>query len=86
MSFVAEPGAQRLAASGVRHGAVQLRRWQGAPQMADVYAARADAEAALVACGVASDGLQVLPPVADWYHPGRAVCWRATPNSQWRFR
>ena len=70
--LAAEPGAQRLAASGVRHGALQPRRWQGAPQMADVYAARADAEAALAACGVAGDGLQVLPPVADWYHPGRA--------------
>ena len=68
----ATPGAQRLAASGVRHGAVRPRRWQGAPQPADVFAARADAEAALAACGVAAESLQLLPPIADWYHPGRA--------------
>ena len=66
------PGAQRLAASGVRRGHHAPRRWQGAPQPVDGFGARADAEAALAACGVEASSLQVLPPQSSWYHPGRS--------------
>ncbi|MDC0148589.1 phenylalanine--tRNA ligase subunit beta [Alphaproteobacteria bacterium] len=66
------PGAQRLAASGIRRGHSAPRRWQGAPQLVDGFEARADAEAALAACGVDASSLQVLPPQSPWYHPGRS--------------
>ena len=71
-----EPGAQRFAAAGLRAGLATPKNWRGAAQSVDAYQARADAEAALAACGVAIDGLQVLPIPADsgidWYHPGRS--------------
>ena len=66
------PGSQRQAASGVRRGFAAPRRWQGAPQEVDGFGARADAEAALAACGVDAASLQILPPVSPWYHPGRS--------------
>jgi phenylalanyl-tRNA synthetase beta chain len=70
------PGAQRFAAAGLRAGLAQAKNWRGAAQNVDAYQARADAEAALAACGVAVEGLQVLPIPAesgiDWYHPGRS--------------
>jgi phenylalanyl-tRNA synthetase beta chain len=70
------PGAQRFAAAGLRAGLATPKNWRGAAQSVDAYQARADAEAALAACGVAIDGLQVLPIPAesgiDWYHPGRS--------------
>ena len=76
----ATPGAQRFAAAGLRSGSgagpAATKNWRGAPTGLDAYAARADAEAALAACGVAPDGLQVLPinrdSDIDWYHPGRS--------------
>ncbi len=70
--IAAEPGAQRVAASGVRHGADKPRRWQGQAVPVDAYQARVDAEAALAACGVLARDLQILPPMANWYHPGRS--------------
>lgn len=70
------PGAQRFAAAGLRAGLATPKNWRGAPQSVDAFQARADAEAALAACGVAINGLQVLPIPAesgiDWYHPGRS--------------
>ena len=70
------PGAQRFAAAGLRAGLATPKNWRGAAQSVDAYQARADAEAALAACGVAINGLQVLPIPAesgiDWYHPGRS--------------
>ena len=72
----ATPGAQRYAAAGLRAGMAAMKSWRGAPQAVDAYAARADAEAALAACGVATAALQVLPVSPDsgidWYHPGRS--------------
>ena len=72
----ATPGAQRFAAAGVRAGAAQLKSWQAEAQPVDAYQARADAQAALAACGVETGALQVLPipedSGIDWYHPGRS--------------
>lgn len=72
----ATPGAQRFAGAGVRAGAAQLKNWQAAGQQVDAYQARADAEAALAACGVDVSALQILPIDPswgiDWYHPGRS--------------
>jgi phenylalanyl-tRNA synthetase beta chain len=72
----ATPGAQRFAASGLRAGWAQAKNWRGAAESVDAYQARGDAEAALAACGVNPEGLQILPIPEDmgidWYHPGRA--------------
>ncbi len=72
----ATPGAQRFAAAGLRAGLATPKNWRGAAESVDAYQARADAEAALAACGVAADGLQILPIAEDseisWYHPGRS--------------
>ena len=71
----ATPGAQRFAVAGLRAGHAP-KSWQGEAQAADAYRARADAEAALAACGVRPEGLQILPIAEatgiDWYHPGRS--------------
>ena len=56
----ATPGAQRFAAAGLRAGLGGVKTWTAAARPVDAYAARADAEAALAACGVATDTLQVL--------------------------
>ena len=72
----ARPGAQRLAAAGLRAGLAQVKNWRSAAQSIDAYQARGDAEAALAACGVNPQGLQILPigeeSGIDWYHPGRS--------------
>ena len=72
----AMPGAQRFAAAGLRAGLAQVKNWRGAAQSIDAYQARGDAEAALAACGVNPQGLQILPigedSGIDWYHPGRS--------------
>ena len=72
----AAPGAQRFAAAGLRAGLAQAKNWRGATQSFDAYQVRGDAEAALAACGVHPQGLQILPidenSDIDWYHPGRS--------------
>jgi len=72
----AMPGAQRFAAAGLRAGLARPKNWRGAAMRVDAYQARGDAEAALAACGVVTDGLQILPigedTGLDWYHPGRS--------------
>ena len=72
----ATPGAQRFAAAGLRAGLAETKNWRGAAQSVDAYQARGDAEAALAACGVNPQGLQILPIAEDsdidWYHPGRS--------------
>ena len=70
------PGAQHFAAAGVRAGLAQVKNWQGQARAVDAYQARGDAEAALAACGVDVQGLQILPITdakkASIYHPGRS--------------
>ena len=72
----ATPGAQRFAAAGLRGGLAAAKNWRGAAQSVNAYQARGDAEAALAACGVNPQGLQILPidddSGIDWYHPGRS--------------
>jgi phenylalanyl-tRNA synthetase beta chain len=73
----ATPGAQRFAAAGLRAGLGGVKTWgAAAARPVDAYGARADAEAALAACGVATDSLQVLPvdtaEGGECYHPGRS--------------
>jgi phenylalanyl-tRNA synthetase beta chain len=67
-----EPGQQREVAAILRVGATAPREWSGARRPVDLWDARADAEAALAACGVAADRLQVAREAPGWLHPGRS--------------
>jgi len=67
-----EPGAQRSVAAGLRCGGSAPRHWSGERRPVDALDARADAEAALAAVGVAPDRLQIARAAPDWLHPGRS--------------
>ena len=70
------PDRQRRVASGVRRGTNGLdgagRSWSGNAKAVGVYDAKADAIAALEACGAPVDRLQFETGAPDWYHPGRS--------------
>ncbi len=68
-----EPGQQREAAAILRAGFTAPREWTGARRPPDLWDARADAEAALAACGVAAEKLQVVREAPVWLHPGRSA-------------
>jgi phenylalanyl-tRNA synthetase beta chain len=54
-------------------GEARARDWRGGPAAGfDAYDAKAEALAALAAAGAPVDRLQVAPPVAGWWHPGRS--------------
>ena len=67
---------QRRVAAGVRRGTAKLdgsgRNWSGNAQAVGVFDAKADAIAALEACGAPIDKLQVEAGAPGWYHPGRS--------------
>lgn len=68
-------GQHRMAA-GIRRGSAQLegpgRHWNGSADNAGVFDAKADALAALEACGAPVDRVQIETDAPDWYHPGRS--------------
>ncbi|QDZ02147.1 phenylalanine--tRNA ligase subunit beta [Nitratireductor mangrovi] len=70
------PDDQRRVASGVRRGTATLegagRHWAGNAPTVGVFDAKADALAALEACGAPVDKLTVEAGGPDWYHPGRS--------------
>lgn len=70
------PETQRRVAAGVRRGTARLegsgRFWSGNAEPVGVFDARADALAALEACGAPVDKLQVEAVGPAWYHPGRS--------------
>ncbi|WP_018689705.1 phenylalanine--tRNA ligase subunit beta [Ahrensia kielensis] len=67
---------QRRVASGIRKGTAGLsgsgRDWAGNSQTVGVFDAKADAFAALEACGLATANLQIFAEAPDFYHPGRS--------------
>ncbi len=69
------PQDQRRVAAGVRRGTAGLagsgRDWSGNAQPVGVFDAKADALAALEACGAPVDKLMIEAGGPDWYHPGR---------------
>jgi phenylalanyl-tRNA synthetase beta chain len=71
-----KPEGQRRVAAGVRRGTAGLtgagRHWDGNAGPVGVFDAKADAIAALEACGAPVDRLQIEPGAPDWYHPGRS--------------
>ena len=70
------PETQRRVAAGVRRGTARLegsgRFWSSNAEPVGVFDARADALAALEACGAPVDKLQVEAVGPAWYHPGRS--------------
>ena len=81
----AKPADQFVAASGVRFGRSALsgsgRHWSGEAPEADVFAAKADAVAALAALGIDQANLSVTREAPSWFHPGRAGALKLGPNT-----
>ncbi|MER9441200.1 phenylalanine--tRNA ligase subunit beta [Mesorhizobium sp. M0340] len=67
---------QRRIAAGVRRGTAKLegsgRHWAGNAGAVGVFDAKADAIAALEACGAPVERLQIEAGGPAWYHPGRS--------------
>lgn len=83
------PTGQRQAASGIRRGTAKPsgggRHWAGNAAAVDVFDAKADAFAALAACGAPVANLQVTADAPAWYHPGRSGTLRLGSNAMAHF-
>ena len=66
------PDGQELVIGGLRHGNFIRRHWCERSRPVDAFDAKADALAALEACGVPVENLMTKTEVPKWYHPGRA--------------
>ncbi len=70
------PDGQRRMAAGIRRGTAKAsgagRHWNGAADSIGVFDAKADALAALEACGAPVTRVQIEAGAPDWYHPGRS--------------
>jgi phenylalanyl-tRNA synthetase beta chain len=81
----ARPEDQFAAAAGVRFGRSALpgsgRHWSGEAPAADVFAAKADAVAALAALGVSQASLAVTREAPGWFHPGRSGALKLGPKT-----
>ncbi|MCC2689852.1 MAG: phenylalanyl-tRNA synthetase subunit beta [Rhizobiaceae bacterium] len=79
------PETQRRVAAGVRRGTAKLegagRHWSGNARQVGIFDAKADAIAALEACGAPVDRLQIAAAAPDWYHPGRSGVIRLGPKT-----
>jgi len=65
-----EPEEQRLLISGILVGQISPKDVHGSARAADLYDAKADAEAILSAIGAPAKA-QILRGAGDWWHPGR---------------
>jgi phenylalanyl-tRNA synthetase beta chain len=68
----AAPDGQETVAAGLRAGHTSPRHWAAERRVHDVFDAKTDALAALAACGVPTDNVQVSTDAPGWYHPGRS--------------
>ena len=79
------PNQQRRVAAGVRRGTAKLegasRHWSGNAGPVGVFDAKADALAALEACGAPVDKLQIEADAPSWYHPGRSGVIKLGPKT-----
>ena len=71
---------QSQVAGGVRTGAALARGWREAARDVDAFDAKADAAAALDACGLAPERAGIVAEAPDWYHPGRAGAFQLGPG------
>ncbi|GAB5505990.1 MAG: phenylalanine--tRNA ligase subunit beta [Rhizobiaceae bacterium] len=80
-----ERDGQRRVAAGVRRGTAHMdgqgRHWAGDAQPVGVFDAKADALAALEACGAPVANLQIEPGGPAWYHPGRSGLIKLGPKN-----
>jgi phenylalanyl-tRNA synthetase beta chain len=74
-----EPGEQALHATGVLIGGTAPRDPYGSRRSADLYDAKADAEAVLGALGAPAK-VQISRKAAGWWHPGRSGVMALGPN------
>ena len=78
------PEDQFVAAAGVRFGHSALqgsgRDWSGEAPVADVFAAKADAVAALANLGIDQGSLTVAREAPTWFHPGRSGALKLGPQ------
>ena len=74
-----KPEDQKAMTGGVRAGRSGPRHWGQAPRPVDVFDAKADAIAAIVAAG-GPDSLQVVAEAPAWYHPGRSGSLKLGPK------
>ncbi|MER9103890.1 phenylalanine--tRNA ligase subunit beta [Mesorhizobium sp. M0848] len=76
---------QRRVAAGVRRGTAKLdgsgRNWAGNSGAVGVFDAKADAIAALEACGAPVERLQIEAGGPAWYHPGRSGTIKLGPKT-----
>jgi phenylalanyl-tRNA synthetase beta chain len=81
----AAPENQRRVAAGIRRGTARLegsgRHWAGNAGAVGVFDAKADALAALEACGAPVDKLQIEAGGPAWYHPGRSGVIKLGPKT-----
>src|SRR5262249_9626852 len=79
------PGDQYLAAAGVRFGHSALpgtgRDWSGEAPAADLFAAKGDAVAALMAFGIDQSALSFTRDAPAWFHPGRSGTIKLGPKT-----
>ncbi len=66
-----EPGDEQLQLAGLLVGSVAPRGPHGDRRPADIFDAKADAEAVLAAIGAPAKA-QILRNTRDWWHPGRS--------------
>jgi phenylalanyl-tRNA synthetase beta chain len=81
----ARPEDQFMAAAGVRFGRSALsgsgRDWSGEAPAADIFAAKADASAALANLGLDQASLAVTREAPSWFHPGRSGAFKLGPET-----
>jgi len=79
-----KPEDQKRIAAGIRRGTAGLvgagRDWSGNAAPVSVFDAKADALAALEACGMDVSKVQIEAGAADWYHPGRSGTLKLGPK------
>lgn len=78
----AKPEGQSILAAGIRSGTNASRNWadSDAARDVDLYDAKADALAALEACGAPAASAQVTRDAAEYFHPGRSGAIRLGKN------
>ncbi len=76
-----KPEGQAIVAAGVRAGNNNAaRHWASEARAVDAYDAKADAFAALEACGAPAGSSQITRDAPSYYHPGRSGALRLGPN------
>lgn len=80
-----KPEDQFTTAAGIRRGSAVAggagRHWRDAGQAVDVFDAKADALAALAACGMDVSNVQITRNAPDWFHPGRSGAIQLGPKN-----